>query len=91
MTSILNELYCGRVFPMEQIVPNDPGYFPLGKGIDEVFESLKQKLCEEDVIKLEKIITDCIEQSSMTEYAGFSYGLRLGVLLMSEVFSGAKK
>lgn len=86
MNNILEQLFGGEIYPAEQIIPADPAYRPTSLKIGEERENLKKKLCEEDSERLEKLNDMHMEVCSMNCYAGFSYGLKLGVLLMFELF-----
>ena len=89
MKSILQALYDGEIFPDELIVPKDPEYRPIHRKISAEKEYLKQKLTEEDYKRLEKIDNLLCQATSMSAYEAFSYGFKLGAILMIEIFTGA--
>lgn len=88
MKSILEELYDGKIFPEEQIVPKDHNYRPLNEKISELLEEWKKKLSEDDYYQLESFLELCSESSSMEASESFVYGFKLGALIMVEVFTG---
>lgn len=88
MKTIFDKLFDGEIFPAEQIISRDPEYRPLGKQLGEQFESLKNMLPREEADRLQDLDDNYNKMSSITDFASFSYGLRLGVLLMFEVFAG---
>ena len=88
MKSILEELYDGKVFPDEQIVPKDHNYGPLNEKVSELLEEWKKKLSEDDYYQLESLFELSSELSSMEASESFVYGFKLGALIMVEVFSG---
>lgn len=88
MKSVMEELYYGNIYPLEQIVPDNKDYRPLGEKLEAATEALKKTLNTEDAARLELMNSNSCELNSMTNYAAFSHGLRLGIMLMSEAFSG---
>lgn len=86
--SIWEALYNGELYPGEEIVPRNPGYSALGEKIGKEREYFKSKLSPEDKERFEEWDGLLLTSSSMNSYANFSYGVKLGVLLMCEVFNG---
>jgi hypothetical protein len=74
MKPLLEELYYGRIYPFEQIVPQDPKYRPLGQKISDIKETLEEKLPAEDVQALEDLLDLSCDSSVMEAYASFEYG-----------------
>lgn len=88
MKNIISKLYDGEIFPSEQIVSNDPRYWPMIRNISRERELLKAKLEKKDADRLEALSEQYYEVSSMSCYANFAYGFRLGMLLMYEIWNG---
>ncbi len=86
--SILETWYNGELYPGEEIVSRNPGYRPLGEKIGKEREYFKSKLSPEDKERFEEWDGLLLTSSSMNSYANFSYGFKLGALLMCEVFNG---
>lgn len=89
--SILRDLYNGDVYPAEEIVPRDTEYRNLSNEIGELRKHLNDKLQTEDKAQFEKMDDLILKTSSMYGFANFSYGLKLGLLLMCEVTAGEDK
>ena len=88
MNPILEELYYGRLYPFERIIPRAPGYHPVNQKISDLQEALEEKLPAEDYQALEELLDLGCDSSVMEAYASFEYGFKLGVLLMMEVLGG---
>lgn len=86
MNNILKQLYNGDIYPAEAIVSTDPKYRPTHKKISEEREYLKQKLSPEDAARLNELDGLYLDSVSMNSFAGFSYGFKLAVQLMYELF-----
>jgi hypothetical protein len=76
MKPILEELYYGRIYPFEQIVPQDPGYRPLGQKKSDIQKMLEEKLPAEDVQALEELLDLGCDGGVMETYASFEYGVK---------------
>ncbi|HBF37037.1 MAG TPA: hypothetical protein DDW50_06920 [Firmicutes bacterium] len=85
MKPILEDLYLGRLYPLEQIVPQNPEYHSVNQKKSDLMKILEIKLSAEDNQTLEEILELDCEASVMEAYASFEYGVKLGLLLMLEV------
>jgi hypothetical protein len=85
MKPILEDLYLGRLYPLEQIVPQNPEYHSVNQKKFDLMKILETKLAAEDNQTLEEILELDCEASVMEAYASFEYGVKLGLLLMLEV------
>lgn len=85
--SILETLYNGELYPGEEIVPRNPDYRSLGEKIGKERKYFKSKLSSEDKKCFEERDGILLTSSPMNSYAHFSYGFKLGVLLMCEIFN----
>lgn len=86
--SILQRLYDGKVYPCEEIIPQDHSeYRALSGKVGDDYEYLMKELSPEQVRRFEEMDKGRTKLSNMQAYANFEYGFRLGAMLMSEVFS----
>lgn len=83
--SFLEQLYCGEVFPGQQILPKDPAYFPTVSAISDVIDDLSARLGEEDRARIDRLVDLMHESACMTDYANFAYGFRMGALITREL------
>lgn len=86
--SVLEDLYSGKIYPSEIIVPRDEEYKPINRKIGEMREYFSGRLSPEDKEKFEQLSNLIHESIYMESYANFSYGFRLGVMLMTDVMTG---
>lgn len=87
MKSILDRLYAGEMNPSEEIACTSPEYQLLVRQIDQEQEYISEKLDTADRIRLDRLGQLYMDEGTMTGYAGFLYGLRLGVRLIGEIFA----
>ena len=86
--SILEQLYNGKVFPCETIIPQNHSEYRAvsGKAADD-YEYFMKALPTEQARRFEEMEKRNTELTGMQAYANFEYGFKLGAMLMSEVFS----
>ena len=75
---ILEEMYSGRFYPCETVVPTSEVYRKAVKACEKLMEQLSQRLSKEDYAPLEKLrvraaIAQCVETESHFK-DGFSVG-----------------
>lgn len=85
MGKLLHALFNGELTAAESIVPENPQYWPLEQKIAEETEALGAKLSEQDFALVKEVGNMCQQSASMSTYACFAYGFKLGVQLMCEV------
>ena len=86
--SILEQLYDGKVYPCEDIIPQNQSVYRAVSGqVGDAYESLLKELSPEQVRRFEEMDKGRTKLSNMQAYANFEYGFKLGAMLMSEVFS----
>lgn len=90
MKSVIEELYYGNLHPEERIVPSDPEYRPLNRKISKLIEEARERLSENDFALLEQILDLTNDSNSMVTSTSFVEGVRMGALVMVEVFCGGK-
>ena len=85
--SILEDLYNVKLYPLEDIIPQNEKYRPLCEEISREQERLLEKLATEDKEILQNYNKLLHEYERMSEYANFSFGFRLGARLVFEIFA----
>ena len=88
--SILKRLYMGNLCPIEEAIPPDADYRSLSNKIGEEREYFAEKMFAEDKERFEKWNKMIFRYEDMTEYANFTQGFKLGVMLALEIFSGSE-
>jgi len=88
MKSTLKSLFNDGIYPFEEIVPKDPEYRAVNRKISEEKQYFIQKMSSEDAQQFEKLENLYSESTSIYACECFTYGFRLGALLMGEVFTG---
>ena len=83
---ILDELWYGNIAPFEQSMSGDKRFAELLKLVNQNREELSGALTDKQKETLEKYEETMNEMYNVTEREAFSYGVRLGVRLMSEAF-----
>lgn len=86
--SILEDLYSGNLNPFESITPQDSTYRSTNREIGKLQNYFQKNLPPESKEKFNHLnqlmqeihYTDCLEN--------FSYGFRLGILLLLDVLTG---
>lgn len=86
--SIIKDFYGGKICPVESIFPQDTKYRPLSNEIGKERDYFASKLPPEDKERFQKWHNLLCECDEMTEYANFSYGFRMGAMLICEIFTG---
>ena len=85
MKPILEELYLGHLYPLEQIVPQDPEFHSANEKKSGLIKILETRLSAEDYQALEELLDLDCNISVMEAYASFGYGFKLAVLIILEV------
>ncbi len=82
----IDELWYGNISPFEQCTRGDKRLKELLKLVGRNREELDGTLTDKQKETLEKFEENMNEMHGITERDAFSYGFRLGVLLMAEAF-----
>ena len=82
---ILKDLWSGRFYPAETVVPTDPKYREINRGISESMEHLKAQLPREQFTLVEQILEQMTLAHSMELESQFCYGFAAGIRLQQEV------
>ena len=88
--SILKRLYMGNLCPIEEAIPPDADYRSLSNKIGEEREYFAERLSAEDRERFENWNKMIFRYEDMTEYANFTQGFKVGVMLAFEIFSGSE-
>lgn len=82
---VLDDLYCGNIYPAEQVVPHKKEYRKLHRHTGELFTELEEKLSKEQMELVNQFHTHVVDVHCMELEAHFHYGFSLGMMLMKEV------
>lgn len=88
MQSILEELYSGNIRPDVKFYGKDSPFVQAARLRNESFEKLTALLNESEKELFEKYSDAQADIDSITCYSNFTYGFKLGSLLMIEIFMG---
>lgn len=86
--SILKDLYNGKIYPLDAIVPQDKEYRQIGEQIGEMRDYFEEKLPPADREKFAEWNSLIQESAYMEDYANFAYGFRLAMALYMDVLAG---
>ena len=86
---ILEELYYGNIRPDIRFYGKDSPFVELARLREKNREKLLESLNESEKEIFEKFTDAQAEIDSIVRYEKFTYGFRLGALLMADVFTGA--
>ena len=86
MKSVINELYNGEIFPVETEALKDEKYWRTVNKVGHEIEEFEELLTKEQYVKLEHMLDMNAEIFNMENRAVFAEGLRLGILLMVEIY-----
>ena len=82
---ILEDLWSGRFYPAETVVPTDPKYREINREISEKMERLQAQLPWEQFALVEQILEQMTLAHSMELESQFCYGFAAGIRLQQEV------
>ena len=86
MASVLEELYHGNIRPDAGIYPPDSPFVQAARVKHENLEKLMAALDDSGKEMFEKYCEAQGDIESITRYDTFTYALKFGVLLMTEIF-----
>ena len=76
---VLDDLYCGNIYPAEQVVPHEKEYRKLHRHTGELLTGLEEKLSKEQMELVNQFHTHVIDVHCMELEAHFQYGFSLGL------------
>ena len=79
---VLDDLYCGNIYPAEQVVPHEKEYRKLHRHTGELLTELEEKLSKEQMELVNQFHTHVIDVHCMELEAHFQHGFSLGMMLM---------
>ena len=82
---ILKDLWSGRFYPAETVVPTDPKYREINREISENMERLKSQLTPEQFARVEQLLEQMALSHSMELESQFCFGFAAGIRLQQEV------
>ena len=82
---ILEDLWSGRFYPAETVVPTTPKYREVNREISENIERLKAQLTREQFTLVEQILEQMTLAHSMELESQFCFGFAAGIALQQEV------
>lgn len=82
---VLDDLYCGNIYPAEQVVPHEKEYRELHRHTGELLTELEKKLSKEQMELVNQFHTHVVDVHCMELETHFQYGFSLGMMLMKEV------
>lgn len=82
---ILEDLWSGRFYPAETVVPTTPEYREVNREISENIERLKTQLTKEQSTLVEQIMEQIALSHSMELENQFCFGFAAGIRLQQEV------
>ena len=82
---ILEDLWSGRFYPAETVVPTTPKYREVNREISENIERLKAQLTREQFVQVERLLEQMALSLSMELESQFCFGFAAGIALQQEV------
>ena len=84
---ILEDLWSGRFYPAETVVPTTPKYREVNREISENIERLKAQLSREQFALVEQVLEQITLSHSMELESQFCFGFAAGMQLQVEVMA----
>ena len=88
---ILEDLWSGRFYPAETVVPTTPEYRKVNREISEKMERLQAQLPQEQFTLVEQVLEQMALAHSMELESQFCFGFAAGIRLQQEVDRLLKK
>ena len=82
---ILEDLWSGRFYPAETVVPANPEYREVNRGISEKMERLQAQLPRDQFTLVEQVLEQMALAHSMELESQFCFGFAAGIRLQQEV------
>ena len=82
---ILEDLWSGRFYPAETVVPTDPEYREVNREISKKMERLQAQLPQEQFTLVEQVLEQTALAHSMELESQFCFGFAAGMRLQQEV------
>ncbi len=88
---ILEDLWSGRFYPAETVVPTSPEYREVNREISKKMERLQAQLPREQFVQIEQLLEQLALSHSMELESQFCFGFAAGMQLQLEVECQLKK
>ena len=88
MKSLIEMLFDGDISVAENLRPTGQEYKEIKQKIHDEFDYFKGRLSDEDFKRLDDLRGLFCDSANMELKAAFSYGIKFGVVLMLEGYSG---
>ena len=82
---ILEDLWSGRFYPAETVVPTTPEYREVNREISKNIECLKAQLTKEQFAQVEQLLERMALSHSMELESQFCFGFAAGMRLQQEM------
>ena len=82
---ILDDLWSGRFYPAETVVPTSPEYREVNREISKKMERLQAQLPREQFVQVEQLLEQMTLVHSMELESQFCFGFSAGIALLHEV------
>ena len=82
---ILEDLWSGRFYPAETVVPTNPEYREVNREISEKMERLQAQLPQEQFALVEQVMEQTALAHSMELESHFCFGFAAGIRLQQEI------
>ena len=82
---ILEDLWSGRFYPAETVVPTNPKYREVNREISEKMERLQAQLPQEQFTLVEQVMEQTALAHSMELESHFCFGFAAGIRLQREI------
>ena len=82
---ILEDLWSGRFYPAETVVPTNPKYREVNREISEKMERLQAQLPQEQFTLVEQVMEQTALAHSMELESHFCFGFAAGIRLQQEI------
>lgn len=82
---ILEDLWSGRFYPAETVVPTSPEYREVNREISKKMERLQAQLPREQFVQVEQLLEQMTLVHSMELESQFCFGFSAGIALLHEV------
>ncbi|MCC8104674.1 MAG: hypothetical protein LIO99_01405 [Clostridiales bacterium] len=84
--SIMDSLFDGRIYPGEQVVPNNPEYDKTNREIDILMKKLEERLGKEEYDMVEELCDLLSVSEDIQNKEIFAYAMSMGLRLMREAY-----
>ncbi|MCD7762632.1 MAG: hypothetical protein LUI14_05440 [Lachnospiraceae bacterium] len=84
--SVMDSLFDGKIYPGEQIVPDNPEYDKTNREIDALMKRLEETLEKKEYDMVEELCDLLSVSEDIQNKEIFRYGMSMGMRLMREAY-----